>query len=356
MSKVYFTRFNSKSNRTNIPNKIKMLFDKIEGEKYIENGGNIAVKLHFGEKGNTTYTHPVFVRQIVDKVKEAGGKPFLTDTNTLYSGSRTNSVDHIETAIANGFSYAVVGAPIIIADGLHSKNFVEVDIEGNHFKKVKIAGDIYNSQGMVVVSHFKGHEMAGFGGALKNLAMGCASASGKQMQHSDVNPKVKEDKCVGCGLCITDCPVSAIAFTENKKARIDENICYGCGECITKCPVRAISVQWETKNDIFIEKMAEFALGAIKNKKNKTIYFNFVMNITPLCDCVPWSGEKLAEDIGILVSADPLAIDKASFDLVLKNAGEDVFCKAHPAASGDEIFSYAEKLGVGETVYELIEV
>ena len=356
MSKVYFTRFNSKSNRTNIPNKIRMLFDKVEGDKYISDGDNIAVKLHFGEKGNTTYTHPVFVRQIVDKVKESGGKPFLTDTNTLYSGSRTNSVDHIETAISNGFSYAVVGAPIIIADGLHSKNFVEVDIDGKHFKKVKIAGDIYNSQGMVVVSHFKGHEMAGFGGTLKNLAMGCASASGKQMQHSDVKPNVKKDKCVGCGLCINDCPVSAIKFIKNNKAEIDESICYGCGECITKCPVRAISVQWQTKNDVFIEKMAEFALGAVKNKKDKVIYFNFVMNITPLCDCVPWSGEKLAEDIGILASNDPLSIDKASYDLILKSANEDVFCKAHPAVSGEDIFPYAEKLGIGDIEYELVEV
>ncbi|SHH28748.1 DUF362 domain-containing protein [Tepidibacter thalassicus] len=355
MAKVYYTDFHSHSESTNIPSKIKKLFDKAEFRKLINEKDQVAIKLHFGERGNTTYIHPVFVRQIVDKVKEVGGKPFLTDTNTLYSGSRTNSVDHLVTAIENGFSYSVVNAPIIIADGLYSKNVVDVEINKKYFDKVKIAGDIYNSSSMIVISHFKGHGMAGFGGALKNLAMGCATASGKQMQHSDIKPNVKEYKCIGCRKCEKTCPVFAIKI-ENKKAKINHDICYGCAECTTVCPVRAISVNWETDKDIFIEKMAEFAYGSVLNKKGKVGYINFVMNITPLCDCVPWSGAPIANDVGILFSTDPVAIDKASYDLIEKLSGKDVFKELYPDINGKRIIEYAQELGLGNAEYELIKL
>ncbi|KXZ39301.1 hypothetical protein SAMN05661008_00980 [Alkalithermobacter thermoalcaliphilus JW-YL-7 = DSM 7308] len=355
MSKVYFSDLNSNSKSTSIPNKIKKIFEAAGFKNIISEGDNVALKLHFGEKGNTTYIHPVYIRQIVDKVKEAGGKPFLTDTNTLYSGSRTNSVDHIVTAIENGFAYSVVGAPIIIADGLYSKNVVEVVINKKHFEKVKIAGEIYNSSSMIVISHFKGHGMAGFGGCIKNLAMGCATASGKQMQHSDAKPTVKAENCIGCTKCIKDCPVLAIKM-ENKKAIIDKQVCYGCGECITRCPVRAISIQWETDNDVFIEKMGEYAYGSILNKKDKVVYINFVKDITPMCDCVPWSGRPIAQDIGILASTDPVALDKASYDLVVKAAGKDVFKELYPNVNANNIFDYCESLGMGSQNYELVEI
>lgn len=333
MSKVYYCSLYSDSKSRNLPNNVKKLFERAGFREFISENEQVAIKLHFGEKGNTTYMSPVAVRQVVDKVKEHGGKPFLTDTNTLYSGSRTNSVDHITTAIENGFAYAVVNAPIIIADGLYSRNSVDVEINQKHFDKVKIGGEIYNSHSMIVMSHFKGHEMAGFGGALKNLAMGCASAPGKQMQHSDAKPGVDKDKCIGCSKCVKSCPVGAINI-EEKKAKINHEICYGCGECPTVCPTRAVTIQWETDSDIFVEKMAEYAYGAISNKKDKVGFITFIMNVTPLCDCVPWSGRPISHDIGILASKDPVALDKACYDLVCAEMKHDVFKHAHPGVNG----------------------
>lgn len=354
-SKVYFCDLYSNSENRNVLNSVKKLFDKADFKDLINENDQVAIKLHFGEKGNTTYISPTAVRQIVDKVKEYNGKPFLTDTNTLYTGSRTNSIDHITTAIENGFAYSVVNAPIIIADGLYSRNYVDVEINKKHFDTVRIGGEIYNSSAMIVMSHFKGHEMAGFGGALKNLAMGCATAAGKQMQHSDVKPTVEEDLCIGCSKCARSCPTKAISI-QNKKAVIDHNTCYGCGECPTVCPTRAVTVQWDTDKDIFIEKMSEYAYGSVLNKKNKVGYITFVMNVTPLCDCVPWSGRPISHDIGILASKDPVALEQACYDLVCKEMGHDVFKHAHPTVNAVRIIDYAYEMGMGNKEYDLIKL
>lgn len=354
-SKVYFSELYATSKTNNMAANISKLFDKAGFSDLISEKDQVAIKIHFGEKGNVTFLNPVYVRHIVDKIKECKGKPFLTDTNTLYSGSRTNCVDHIQTAIENGFAYSVVGAPIIIADGMYSKNSENVEINKKHFKEVKIGGEIYNSDSMIVVSHFKGHEMAGFGGVLKNLAMGCATAPGKQMQHSDIKPKVKEAKCVGCRKCVNTCRVKAISMI-GKKASINSDICYGCGECIVVCPVRAISDQWASDSNVFLEKMAEYAYGAISNKKDKAGYITFVMNITPLCDCAGWSGKPLANDVGILASKDPIALEKACLDLIYKAEGRDVFKETHHSVDGNHIVQYAHELGMGNIEYDLINI
>jgi len=372
-SKVYFVNLRAKNPGENKINKLKMLFDKMDIASNIEKDDLTAIKLHFGESGGDGFINPIFVRPIVDKIKEAEGKPFLTDTNTLYSGSRFNAVDHMNTAIEHGFVPSVVGAPVIISDGLKSEYIKEVEINKKHYDKAKIAGDIVDADAMVVMSHFKGHEMAGFGGAIKNLAMGCAPAAGKQEQHA-LRPLVAEKKCVGCGKCIEVCPQEAINM-KNDISYIDKGKCVGCGECMTVCGPKAIRFDWSTDLMEFCEKMAEYAYASVKNKEKKVAYINFLMNITPHCDCVPWSDAPIVPDIGILASVDPIAIDKASLDLVNKqialsntllkenanknekcNCGKGHFNELWENTHGEVQISYGEEIGMGSSEYELIEI
>ncbi len=366
-SKVYFVNLRSRSDKNNKITKIRRLFEKAGFDNFIDEGDLTAVKLHFGERGNDTFINPVFVRQVVDKIKEAGGKPFLTDTNTLYSGSRHNSVDHMITAIEHGYDYAVIGAPIIIADGLRSENIKEVEINKKHFKKVKLAKDMVSADGMIVLSHFKGHEMAGFGGAIKNLGMGGAPAVGKKEQHA-LKMDVQNDKCVGCGQCAKVCPEQAITI-ENRKASVSHDKCIGCGECMTVCKPKAIGMDWSAEMNPFIERLTEYAFGAAKPHENKIGYINFLINITPDCDCVPWSDAPIVPDIGFLASTDPVALDKACYDLVNKQsvnshsmlscdckAGEDKFHALRSETRGSHQLSYGEEIGMGSCEYELIEI
>ncbi|MHC1683328.1 MAG: DUF362 domain-containing protein [Clostridiaceae bacterium] len=366
-SKVYFVNLRTRNDKNNKISKIRRLFEKAGFDKLVEKNDLTAIKLHFGERGNDTFISPVLVRQVVDKVKEAGGKPFLTDTNTLYSGSRFNSVDHTITAIEHGFDYAVTGAPIIIADGLRSESIKEVEINKKHFKKVKLAKDIVSSDGMIVLSHFKGHEMAGFGGTIKNLGMGGAPAVGKKEQHA-LKMIVNDNKCIGCGQCAKVCPEQAITI-ENKKAIVAHDKCIGCGECMTVCRPKAIAMDWATEAEAFIERLTEYAYGVAKSHENKIGYINFLVNITPDCDCVPWSDAPIVPDIGFLASTDPVALDKASYDLVNKQttlahsllnchceSGEDKFKALRGETAGDVQLSYGEEIGMGSCDYELIEI
>ncbi|MGA1848533.1 MAG: DUF362 domain-containing protein [Thermoplasmatota archaeon] len=366
-SKVYFATLHARKERDNRTNKVRRLFDAAGFGDLISEKDLTAIKIHFGEMGGDAFINPIYVREVVEKVKERGGKPFITDTNTLYRGNRHNSVDHIETAIAHGFDYAVVRAPVIIADGLKGKNVRWVEINAKHFDKVRIAADIHQADSMVVMTHFKGHEMAGFGGSIKNLAMGGGSAYGKMDQHS-VRPKVEKDKCIGCGTCIDICPVDAHVL-EGGKVFIQKDICIGCGECITVCPQEAIGLSWASEIPPFLERMTEYAYGTSLTKKKGIAYFNFLTRISPDCDCFPWSDHPIVPDIGILASTDPVAIDRASYDLVnrqhgyrgtkLKEGfepGEDKFLGMRPNVDAGIQFTYGEKLGLGSSDYELIEI
>ncbi|MDM7912407.1 MAG: DUF362 domain-containing protein, partial [Methanotrichaceae archaeon] len=210
LSDVYFANVRARNDKENKITKIGKLFDAAGLATAVRKGDMTAIKLHFGQKGNDSYVNPVLVRPIVDKVKSLGAKPFLTDTNTLYGGGRANSVDHLQTAIEHGFCYEVTGAPLVIADGLHSDYYREVRIDGKHFQSVKIAGEITAADSMIVVSHFKAHLPAGFGGAIKNLGMGCAPAAGKADQHS-TRPIFNAEMCSGCAACAKSCPASAIS-------------------------------------------------------------------------------------------------------------------------------------------------
>lgn len=365
-SKVYFSDLRSRSHRENKVNKIKRLFDQSKFPQFIVRDGLTAIKLHFGEEGNDSFIKPLFVRSVVDKVKENRGKPFLTDTNTLYHGSRHDSVKHLETAIKHGFDYAVVGAPLIIADGLLGENWKKVEIGLKHFHKVKIAGDIEIADSMMVLSHFKGHGMSGFGGAIKNLAMGCAAVPGKIEQHECAKPIIT-DSCNACGVCVGECPVYAI-YLKNGKSQIDYHMCIGCNNCLELCPDSVIELDWDNMH-IFMEKMVEYAYGAVKNKKGKVGYINFLTDITPDCDCVPWSDAPLVPDIGILASDDPVALDAACYDLIDQQTGFKDSMLNHNHEKGSDKFKgvwenvdgriqlvYGEEIGLGVMDYELIPI
>jgi len=337
-------------------------------EDIITPRGLVAIKLHFGEKGNTAFIRPLFFRQIVGRVKDLGALPFLTDCNTLYAGTRSDSVSHLNTAIENGFSYSVVNAPIIIADGVRGASYSKVKIDMENIKTAYLGKEIVESDALISVAHFKGHELGGFGGTIKNLGMGCASRKGKLVQHSDLCPKVKTKKCVGCGDCAQHCAQNAISLSEDK-AKIDPERCIGCGECILICPNDAIDVQWKADIPLFQKKMVEYTFAVLKGKQGKAFFVSFLTNISPACDCYGHSDAPIVPDIGILVSKDPVAIDQASVDLVNRQAATDGSCLTSSRKPGEDKFKaiypkidwgiqleYAQKIGLGSREYELITI
>lgn len=364
-STVYCIDFRA-SFRESLTSKLSRLIYKTGLSDVVAKRDLTAVKLHFGEKGNTAFIRPVFVGSVVSAVKEQGARPFLVDTNTLYAGTRSDTPSHLETAVKNGFAYSVVEAPLIIADGLRGLADVTVELGGKHFKSAYIGTDIHHADSLVSLSHLKGHELSGFGGTLKNLGMGCASRRGKLAMHSTVSPKVTSKKCVSCGECKKHCPADAIYFNENKKAVIDEKKCIGCGECIVVCAVGAVQIRWNQSVPVFLEGMMEYAKAVIQEKKGKALYVNFINNISPMCDCVNHSDAPIVRDIGIAASLDPVALDQASVDLVNREAafagsclkthtaaGEDKFKGLYPEVDWEIQLDYAEKLGLGKRNYSL---
>lgn len=366
-SPVYFASLRAFSDRESTTAKVQRLFDCAGFPGLIAQKDKTAIKLHFGETGNDGFISPVYVRQVVEKVRACGALPFLTDTNTLYMGSRSNAVEHIGNAILHGFDYAVAGAPIIIADGLNGRNIRKVEIHKKHFDEVSIAGDIAGADSMIVLSHFKGHIVSGFGGAIKNLAMGCAPPEGKRAQHN-ARPFTIPGNCTGCASCMKVCPGGAITV-KKKKSFINQERCIGCFECMHACPEHAIDINWETEIPLFMERMVEYAYGAVQGKEKKAGYMNFLIRITPDCDCFPFSDAPIVPDIGILASTDPVAIDAASFDMVNQqqgytdslltghhHKGEDKFKGVHAQTDGYRQVKYAEEIGMGTSAYEIIKI
>ncbi len=364
-SKVYFHSLRTRGEKGSKVNKVGALFDQAQFGPLINKDDLTALKLHFGERGNDSYINPVLVRPVVDRIKAEGAKPYLTDTNTLYSGSRHNAVDHLITALEHGFDYTVTGAPIIISDGLKGDNVMEVQIGKKHFSSVKLARDVANADSMVVMTHYKAHEMAGFGGAIKNLAMGGAPAIGKREQHA-CRMTANRDSCIGCGACQEVCPEGAISLEEGK-ANVAKEDCIGCGECMTVCAEKAIDLDWATAITPFMERMTEYAYGVAKSLNGRVGYMNFLTDITPDCDCVPWSDAPIVPDIGFLASTDPVAIDQASFDLVNAQvgvagsmlesnleAGADKFRGLRSSTEPTVQLSYGEEIGLGSREYQLI--
>ncbi len=354
--------------RENFQAKLKRLLETTGISRAVKKRDIVAVKLHFGELGNTAFIRPVHIRKIVETIKSLEAVPFLTDANTLYSGTRSDAPNHLMTAIGNGFSYSVVNAPLVIADGLRGRSETGVEINLKRFKKSYIANEILHADALVSVAHFKGHELAGFGGTIKNLGMGCASRKGKLAQHSTLSPKVVRKKCEGCGDCVLRCSQKALSIVE-KKARIDQEKCIGCGECILFCPNGAIQIQWNQSIPVFLENMVEYTVGVLKNKQGKSIFINFITNVSPACDCFPLNDAPIVRDIGVVASVDPVAIDQASVDLVNQEAalpgcclktntgpGEDKFKGIYPKVDWTHQLAYAEELKLGTRNYDLVKI
>lgn len=367
-SEVYFSDLRSSMKR-NLLTKLGELLDSAGLENIVSSRDLVALKLHFGEKGNTAFIRPVFIRHIVDRLHSLGASPFLTDANTLYAGTRGNSVSHLKTAIENGFAYSVVNAPVIIADGLRGAAYASVPINQEHVEIAYIGREIVEADALISLAHFKGHELSGFGGTIKNVGMGCAARKGKLQQHSDLSPKVKAKKCVGCGECVAHCSHEAISLSDEKKAIINPEKCVGCGECILICPNGAIDIQWSKDIAIFQEKMAEYTFAVLKNKREKSLFINFITQVSPACDCYGHNDAPIVPDIGIVASTDPVAIDQASVDLVNRHdpaqgscisgrvkTGEDKFRALYPKIDWSIQLDHAEKIGLGTRKYELISL
>ncbi len=365
---VYFMDLEATS-RENLPQKLSRLVQKAGIEKVLTKKDLTAVKIHFGEQGNTAFIRPVFINSIIKTIKSLEASPFLTDANTLYVGTRSDSVSHIKTAIENGFAYSSMDAtPVIIADGLRGKSETKIEIKQKNCEHVYIGSEIVHADALISVAHFKGHELSGFGGTLKNVGMGSASRRGKLDQHSNVSPKIKRKTCIGCAECAKHCPGSAITL-EEKKAYIDKVLCVGCAECIVRCPTGSININWNQTVPVFLEKMIEYNMGVLKGKEDKSLFINFITDIAPKCDCLPYSESPIVNNIGVVASTDPVAIDQASADLVNNERGlpgtvlgtnlepgEDKFKGLYPSVDWEHQLEYAEKLGLGTREYTLQKI
>ncbi len=353
-SKVYFVRVENQESRESVSAKLDKLIQSSKVLDFLKKDQTAAVKLHFGEEGNTGYVRPEYVRVVCQGILARKSKPFLSDTNTLYGGRRTNSKDHLALAYEHGFKPENVSAEVVIPDDTQKENVREIRQETEFVKTAKIAKIFFEADAIVGIAHFKGHIMTGFGGALKNLGMGCATRPGKLFQHSDIAPYVITKNCIACEACIAVCPAQAIALKPDK-AFIDQAKCIGCASCLAACKFQAIDVKWDSGGGFIQERMIDYARAVLSNKKGKAAFFNFCLKITRECDCLAKDDPRIVPDIGILASGDPVAIDKAGFDLVNRAAGKDIFKEMHPKRNGMKQLDYAASLGLGDLDYELLE-
>ncbi len=333
----------------------------------------VAIKIHFGEPGNLSYLRPNYAKAVADVIKELGGKPFLTDCNTLYVGRRKNALDHIEAAYENGFTPFSTGCQVIIADGLKGTDDVEVPVVGGELvKTAKIGRAVMDADVFITLTHFKGHEATGFGGCLKNIGMGCGSRAGKMEQHNSGKPDVNQSKCVGCRTCARNCAHGAISFGEDRKASIDHNKCVGCGRCLGACNFDAIYNSNSSANDDLNRKIAEYSKAVVDGRP--AFHISLVMDISPYCDCHAENDAPILPDIGMFASFDPVALDQACADACNKMPAlpnsrlddfmheegfhdhHDHFINSMPDTDWRTCLEHAEKIGLGSREYELIKV
>lgn len=364
-SNVYFTNLRA-THGSNLLQKLERLI-KTAGIGNIDfQNKYAAIKIHFGEPGNLAFLRPNYAKVVADVVKELGGKPFLTDCNTLYVGGRKNALDHMDAAYQNGFSPFSTGCHVIIGDGLKGTDETIVPIDGEYIKEAKIGTAIMDADIFISLNHFKGHEATGFGGCFKNIGMGCGSRAGKMEMHSSGKPHVDTEACVGCGSCQKDCAHDAITITD-KKASINHDKCVGCGRCIGRCPVDAVVEAGDEVNDILNCKIAEYSLAVIKDKPS--FHISLVIDVSPYCDCHSENDLPIVPDVGMFASFDPVALDQACVDAVNAQPGvpgsvlderehihHDHFTDTHPDTNWESCLEHAVKLGMGSREYQLITV
>lgn len=370
-SKVYFTDFRTRVG-VSLTEKLQRLIKKAGITDIDMDGKFVAIKMHFGELGNLSYLRPNYAKAVADVVKECGGKPFLTDCNTLYPGSRKNALEHLDCANINGFNTITTGCQVIIGDGLRGTDDITVPVRnGEYCKEAYIGRAVMDADIFISLTHFKGHESTGFGGAIKNIGMGCGSRAGKMHQHNSGKPIVHDDLCRGCRRCAKECGSDAITY-ENGKAVINQDICKGCGRCIGACAFDAIENQNWNANEILGRKMAEYSQAVCDGRP--TFHISLVRDISPNCDCHGENDAPILPDVGIFASFDPVALDQACVDACLHatpmpnsqlsdnladphwHHHHDNFLDSNPNVRWKETLEHAEKIGLGTREYELIQM
>lgn len=365
-SKVYWADFRADF-RENLQQKLTRLM-KTAGMGEIDfDNKYVAIKMHFGEPGNLAFLRPNWAKTVADFVKERGGKPFLTDCNTLYVGGRKNGLDHLDTAMLNGFNPMTTGCQVIIADGIKGNDEVEVPVEGGEYvKNAKIGRAVMDADVFISLTHFKGHESAGFGGALKNIGMGCGSRAGKMEQHNAGKPHVVQKHCVGCKMCTKICAHDAISV-QDRKAAIDHSKCVGCGRCIAVCARNAITVNFDESHTNLSRKISEYTKAVVDGRH--CFHISLVIDVSPNCDCHAENDAAIVPNVGMFASFDPVALDMACVDAVntqpiLRGSAADIgdchdqdhFHCIHPDTDWMSCLEHAEKLGLGTREYELIKI
>lgn len=371
-SKVYFTNFRTQAFGDGLPTKLKNLAMQAGLANIDMDGKFVAIKLHFGELGNVSYLRPNYARAIVDAVKELGGKPFLTDCNTMYPGSRKNALEHLECAWQNGFTPLTVGCPILIGDGLKGTDDVEVPVVGGEYvEAAKIGRAVMDADVFISLTHFKGHEMTGFGGAIKNIGMGCGSRAGKKEQHSNGKPQINADACRGCKKCLPECANNGLAFDQStRKMDIVENCCVGCGRCLGACNFDAIGFENNAALSELNCRMAEYTKAVVDGRPQ--FHLSLIVDVSPNCDCHCENDAPILPNLGMLASVDPLALDQACVDACLaatplpgsqlaENMAKSNFTDHHdhftnstPESEWKTCLEHAEKIGLGTRTYELV--
>lgn len=362
-SKVYFTTFHT-TLEENIQQKLSRLLLTAGMDQIDFRNRYVAIKMHFGKPGNLAYLRPNYAKTVADLVRQLGGKPFLTDCNTLYVGGRKNALDHIESAYVNGFTPYTTGCHIIIADGLKGSDDVAVPVDGEYVKNARIGRALMDADIVISLTHFKGHEATGIGGTIKNLGMGGGSRAGKKEMHADGKPAVNAEKCIGCGACRKICARDAPTI-ENRKMHIDTNKCVGCGRCIAVCPMDAIEGVYDPNGHLLNCKMAEYAKAVVQGRPS--FHISLAMDISPNCDCHAENDVPVIPNVGMFASFDPVALDEACAEMCSRmprnpNAAfedassDDLFHAVHTVTHWQDQTEHGEKIGLGSREYELIEI